>query len=162
MSSRIQFVEAVEITPVSFDRVMKLRNGRRAVITGDVGGIVAQLVEIDERINVWYQPEVGVYVLELHTPLPDGSIEESMIGAYEELDGRLVERVRQVCSPDYNIGAEIEASEARAAKANDEAHHEKAGDLAERLQHALRKDLSRHETHTTLKARAFIPRAFHA
>lgn len=159
--TRVQFIESVPIQPVPLDRVRKLRNGRRIVVTGDVGDVALRLKEVDDRFVLSYQPGEGLYVLELHTPQADGSVEEHFVGAYEELDPRIVERARQISAPGYDLAAEIERAEKEADRLHAHRQAEQIGDIGERLRFALSKDLGRHEIGRTTKSRAFIPRAFH-
>jgi hypothetical protein len=158
--SRVQFIEQVPIRPVAVDRVKRLRNGRRVVITADVGMVAERLQEIDPRFHMSYDPGEALYVLELHTPEPDGSVSEHFVGAYDELDARIIERARMISQPGYDLAAEIERAEREAEREAERLRMEAVGEMAERLQFALRKDLGRHEIGSTLKSRAFIPKAF--
>ena len=149
--------ESVEITPLPFDRAMKLRNGKRVAITADVGDIAKQLREINPDLKLFYNSQAAAYCVELHTTESNGSVTEHLVGAYDEIDARVLTRIRQVMHPDYDLEAEIAKSEAAADRAQEQKMAEALGDAGEKMGFALQKDLSRHEIGRTLKSRAFIP-----
>jgi hypothetical protein len=145
--------EPFELQPVALDRIMRTRNGRRVAIHADVGSVVAQLREIDERLHVFYVPDQAFFSVELHTPRPDGSVDEHFVGAYESLDGRVIQRIREITRPGYDLGAELERIDREAQVQADHRHREQTGEIAERVAHAVRQDLG-------VRSKAFIPRAF--
>jgi hypothetical protein len=107
------------------------------------------------RFRLFYNEDEHVFVVELHE---EGV--EHLVGVYRELDQRIVARARRFTRPDFDLAAEIEDSETEAAAAADARRAEQMGDASQRLHHALRTDLGRHEFGQTLKSRAFIPRAY--
>jgi uncharacterized protein (UPF0297 family) len=145
--------EPFELQPVALDRIMRTRNGQRVAIHADVGSVVAQLREIDDRLHVFYVPDQAFFSVELHTPRADGLVDEHLVGAYESLDGRVVQRIRQITRPGYDLGAELERIDREAQARADHRHSEQTGEIAERVAHAVRKDLG-------VRSKAFIPRAF--
>jgi hypothetical protein len=145
--------EPFELQPVALDRIMRTRNGQRVAIDADVGSVVAQLREIDERLHVFYVPDQAFFSVELHTPRADGSVDEHFVGAYESLDGRVVQRIREITRPGYDLGAELERIDREAQAQADHRHREQTGEIAERVAHAVRQDLG-------VRSKAFIPRAF--
>lgn len=150
----------VEIEPVNLSRIVGTDRGKLVEIGADVQGVALALHELDERFRLFYNPDRMLYILELHTPRDDGSVDEHFVGAYDELDHRIAQRAAQVMQPGYDLSAELEQVEREADAAQEYRVAEHSGDISERLSHALRKDLSRHEAASTLKSRAFIPRAF--
>jgi hypothetical protein len=148
----------IEIPPVAVDRISGAFNGRRVWITADAGMVVQRLQEIDDRVHVWYSIAEQLYMVELHTPMPDGSVEETLFGAYDQLDARVENRLREASSPGYDLAAELEKREAEADREHQDQMDERMGDAAERLAHAFQKDLGRHEIDTTPKSRAVVPK----
>jgi hypothetical protein len=145
----------IDIDPVSVVQVRRSRTGRKVAIGDDVANVARDLRDIDPRFRLFYNEDERVFVVELHE---EGV--EHLVGVYRELDQRIVARARRFTRPDFDLAAEIENSEAEAAAAEDARRAEQLGDASQRLHHALRTDLGRHEIGQTLKSRAFIPRAY--
>lgn len=131
--------------------------GKRVVIDDDAAGVMRALREIDDRFRCHYLVDEARFVLELHTPEPDGSVTESLVGTYDALDHRIVHRAQEFTRPDFSIADELERQDTALNADREYARSQETGDMAERLGHALRKDLGRHEAANTLKSRAFIP-----
>jgi hypothetical protein len=145
----------IDIDPVSVAQARRSRTGRMVAINDDVVNVARDLRDIDPRFRLFYNEDERVFVVELHE---EGV--EHLVGVYRELDQRIVARARRFTRPDFDLAAEIEDSEADAAAADDARRAEQMGDASQRLHHALRTDLGRHEFGQTLKSRAFIPRAY--
>jgi hypothetical protein len=145
----------IDIDPVSVAQARRSRTGRMVAIDDDVVNVARDLRDIDPRFRLFYNEDEHVFVVELHE---EGV--EHLVGVYRELDQRIVARARRFTRPDFDLVAEIEDSEAAAAAAEDARRAEQLGDASQRLHHALRTDLGRHEFGQTLKSRAFIPRAY--
>jgi hypothetical protein len=150
----------VEITPGSVAQVMRSRKGYNILIEDDVQGIANQLQEISEEFRLVYNANEALWMLEQHKSLPDGSVKEDFVSSFTECDHRILHRAREVSAPGYDLGAELEKAERQADAEMDHKRREVAGDLAEKLGHALRADLSRHEAPTTRKSHAYVPGAF--
>jgi hypothetical protein len=146
----------VEIQPGSVAQVMRSRKGHNIMVADDVQGIANQLLEISDEFRLVYNPQEALWMLEQHRHLPDGSVREDFVSSFTECDHRILHRAREVSAPGYDIGAELEKAEAVSDAAMEARRYEVSGDAAEKLGHALRKDLSRHEAPTTAKSRAFI------
>lgn len=147
----------VEIRPGTVAQVMATKAGKKVMVTDDVQGVANALLEVSDELRLVYDTEQALWIVEQHTPMPDGSIRESLVTTALDLDHRIVAVCREVCSPGYDLAAEIDKSEAKAQADQEHARREAVGEHAERLAHALKKDLSRHEIPKTLKSRAFIP-----
>jgi hypothetical protein len=145
----------IDIDPVSVVQARRSRTGRMVAIDDDVVNVARDLRDIDPRFRLFYNEDERVFVVELHE---EGV--EHLVGVYRELDQRIVARARRFTRPDFDLAAEIEDSETEAAVAEDARRAEQLGDASQRLHHALRTDLGRHEFGQTLKSRAFIPRAY--
>jgi hypothetical protein len=138
----------VDIPSVPISTVKRTLRNKLVAITDDVQGIAAALAAIDPSLHLHYDPHEAVYVVSQHR---DG--EERFVGAYPELDGRVLARVREITSERYSLADELEKSERAADKRHADAQRERLGDAGERLGHALRKDFD-------VKDRVFIPRTF--
>jgi hypothetical protein len=75
---------------------------------------------------------------------------EHFVTSAKQADGRLIDRVRRITHPSYNFAKELEAIDAAADKKRDYEFREQIGDYAERIAHAVRKDLQ-------TKNKVFIP-----
>lgn len=136
--------------------VQKVGN-RTVTIDDDAASVVRRLREIDERFRVHYLIDEAVYTVELHEPQPDGSVKESLVGRYPELNGLIVRRAQEITSERYDLAGELDKRDAELDAAQEHARSEETGEIAERLAFGLRKDLQRNEAANTLNSRAFIP-----
>lgn len=150
----------VDVQPGSIAQVHRSLRGVNVAIADDVQGIAQDLLDISPDLRLTYNPHEAVWIVWQEIPLPDGATKEHLVTTTVELDKRLVNVVRRCCSESYRLADELEAAEARADRENEHKRMEILGDAAEKLDHALRKDLSRHENPRTLKSKAFIPAAF--
>jgi len=78
----------------------------------------------------------------------DGS--EHIVTTAKQADGRLIDRVRRITHPSYNFAKELEAIDAAADKKRDYEFRQQVGDYAERIAHAIRKDIQ-------AKNKVFLP-----
>lgn len=136
--------------------VQKVGN-RTVTIDDDAASVARRLREIDERFRVFYLIDEAVYVVELHEPQPDGSVKESLVGRYPELNGLIVRRAQEITSERYDLAGELDRRDAEIDAEREHARSEETGDMAERLAFGFKKDLQRNETQNTLNSRAFIP-----
>src|SRR4051812_42242161 len=97
----------LDITPASMMQVRLGRGGRVVYIDDDVCGIAKQIQEINPDLRLAFN-EGGEYFV-VYQLVPDG---EHLVTTAMELDARLVERVREISAPDYNLAAELEKHEA--------------------------------------------------
>jgi hypothetical protein len=81
------------------------------------------------------------WTVELHTPQPDGSVEEHFVGAYRELDHRVLRDARKYTAPGYDLAAELEKLEDERDRDFEHEQAERTGEIGERLAHAVRTDL---------------------
>ena len=136
---------------------MATAKGHKVLVADDVQGVANALQEVSDELHLFYDTEQALWIVEQHTPMPDGSVKESLVTTALDLDHRLVHRIREVCAPGYDLAAEIERAEKSARDAHEHARREQLGDIAERLAFAFQKDLGRHEIPKTLKSRAYLP-----
>lgn len=140
-----------EIQPARVDQIRAGAGGREIVIDADVGGVVKQLREIDPAFRVRYS-EAGDYFV---VYCQDEGGDPYMVATYQELDARVVSNIREIVyrnrQPGYSYAAELERMNADADRRREQRFSEQIGERAERLAHAVRKDLG--DT-----SRAFIDR----
>lgn len=151
-------MDRIEIQPAAVEQVHKaLKTGRRIAIDMDVQNIAQDLREIRATLKLEYDPGEDIFVVLDEVTMPNGSIEEKLVTTWDcvrngPLDQRLVRRIREIAHPSYDLAAELEKADKAADLERARRFREKVGPAAERLAHALRKDLGSTE-------RAFVPKA---
>ncbi len=143
----------MELAYASIDQVRRGKNGREIHLDADsdLFDMVRRIKEIDPSLSVHWNDD-GEY-FEIRELCPDGK--ERMVLTTTELDQRLLDHLRKIGSPDWNVADEIDKHEDQREKAVDHATHERVGDIGERMAHALRKDLQ-------YQGRIFLPRGIDA
>jgi hypothetical protein len=113
-------------------------------VEGDVLGVADRLKRIDRGLVLLFDKKQEIYVL-YHEGLDErGHFKESLVGAYRELDQRivnLIERIDAQGRGHHDLATELEKLERQKDREEDAAQTERMGPLAEQLRHALRKDL---------------------
>lgn len=127
----------MEIRPATLDQIIKGRDGKRVVITNDVGDIARQIKEISPDLELHYN-EVAEYfvVIQKH------ETGEHLVTTAQDLDARIVERVKQITSPGYNFEEEALAVEKAQKDKSEHERKEHIGEVGEKLAHGFRKDLN--------------------
>lgn len=133
----------MDIPAATIDQVALGRNGKMVVIENDVCNIALQIREIDTHLRVRYSEEGGYFAVYWHQFNGDGSEDEHLVLTTTELDGRVVERIREIGQPDYDYAAELEREEEKARAAKMHEINERLGEKAEETHFALRKALGR-------------------
>lgn len=127
-----------------------LRHGMVA-ISDDVQGVARDLQDIDASLRLFRAEDDDLWVVWQDKDHPDGSTSENLVTTMTgALDKRLVARVRQITSGDYDLALELERVEAQDQREQDHKRRESVGPVAERLLHAMHKDLG-------VKTRVFVP-----
>lgn len=139
-----------EIQPASIEQLVRGRNGKMIAIDADVGGIVQQIQEINPAFHVRYS-EAGEYWVVFRIN-PDTKKQE-LVTTAQELDGRLLNRIRKISSPLYDFAAEVDKLEAQGKKAKEYQWSEQVREHGEQLAHALRKDKGLHKDSARSKRR---------
>lgn len=146
----------MEIRPVSIDQVALARDGKWTAITGEVGTVAGDLKQIDANLELRFSEPAQLFVIYCHRPGEvDGKgrpLPPYLVGAYHELDHRIVHRLRHVASESYDLAAELERREAQAARDDARRRTDVFGEAAEHLIHAIKKDFGN-------TAHAFVPAA---
>jgi hypothetical protein len=127
----------IEIEPASLTQVIRGKGGRLVYVDDDVCGYARNLRDIDPSLRLAYN-EVGEYYV-VYQVLQDGS--EHLVSTAQELDGRLVERIRKVTSSAYDPGRELDLLHDAADREHGRQFTQRVGEVGERLAHAIRQDL---------------------
>lgn len=127
----------MEIVPATLAQVRAGRDGRRVLIEDDVLDVAQQLKAIDESLSLHWN-EQGSYFVVIHT---DEKGTENLVLTARELDNRVIDRVRQIGSANYDFLAEVDRLDKQAERDADHRFSERTGEIGERLAHAVRQDL---------------------
>jgi hypothetical protein len=127
----------MEIKPATLDQIVKGRDGKRHVITNDVGNIAQQLKDIDSTFELHFNEKTEYFVV-----LQKIGNEEHMVTTAQELDVRILDRIREVINPNYNYEQESIKIQKESEKEAEHKRKEQVGEIGERLAHAMRTDLN--------------------
>lgn len=138
----------MDISPASAVQVRE--SGDLIEISDDVLGVARDLRELDPSLRLRYSESHNfwaVYQVE-HHPLTQELLRKQLVTTCKDaLDPRLVERVRKVMDPNYDLAGELERLEKQSKTDLAHQRREDLGPKAERLAHAMRKDTLRHHRH---------------
>lgn len=134
-----------EIAPASMAQIKQGRGGRVHIIEADAGGVAQGLKRLDARLHLRYSEGGGHYVVYCREKWePEGN--GHLVGTYQECDQRIVKDVEQTIhkwrQPGFSFADELEKQDAEAERKADHEWSENFGETAERLAHAIRKDLA--------------------
>lgn len=128
------------IKPATIEQVQAGADGKFHVIDNDAGGIVARLKRLDENLNLRFSEAGNYYVVYYQ-----GQNGPELVATYETLDARIAEDIERMDyamkQPGYNFADELEKLEAEAKREEDYRQKEAMGESAQKLAHALRKDM---------------------
>jgi hypothetical protein len=136
----------MDLQPASIAQVRQ-GNGGRITVEADVGSVVRQIREVDPRLGVTWD-EAGEFFRVVEQ---DGLKQRTVLTA-QELDHRVLARIRELASEDYDYVAEVDRIDREADRESDRRFSEETGEIAEYLAHCVRKDLG-----ATYKGRVFVP-----
>jgi len=136
----------MQLQPASIAQVRQGKK-RRITVEADVGSVVAQIREIDPRLGVIWDDDGEFFAVVEQ----DGPKQRTVLTALE-LDHRVLERIRELASPDYDYVAEMDRIDAEADRRKEQRFREEVGENAEVMAHALRKDLG-----AKYKGRVYVP-----
>jgi hypothetical protein len=112
--------------------------GRRLIeIDSDVMDVCSRIREIDSSLGVDYS-EDGAYFRIFQLGQDD---RKRTVTTALELTPEVVEEVRRIARPDYDLAGELDRLDDQADRENQHRFHEQAGEVGEQLYHAMRKDL---------------------
>lgn len=113
-------------------------------IENDVTDVASALKGIDPGLMLMYDKGEKIYVLYWKGLNDQGQLVEQFIGAYTELDQRIVNLIRRLDAQGrgrYDLNRELNALEKAKDREHERQMSEQHGAMAERLRHAIRKDL---------------------
>jgi hypothetical protein len=126
----------IDIPAGTVAQVRRALGGRMVLIEDDVQNVARDLQAISDDLHLHFDAAQDLWVV-----MQDRDGTETLVTTTRELDQRLVHRVRQVCSPSYDLAGELERVEAQADRQEAQKRSERAGEVGERLAHAFRTDL---------------------
>lgn len=94
--------------------------------------------EIHDSLRLAWN-EFGEYFV-VYQQLDDGT--EHMVTTAQTADARLVKRIQKIASSQYNFPEEVDRLDKQAKKEADYKFSQQIGEIAERVAHAVRKDMS--------------------
>jgi hypothetical protein len=113
-------------------------------IDTDVLGVAEHLKRIDRGLVLMFDKGQGIYVLYWQGLNDRGDLVEDFVGAYTELDQRIVNLIERIDGQGrgrHDLARELDRLEAQKDREREQQQAEQMGPLAEQLRHALRKDL---------------------
>jgi hypothetical protein len=126
------------IEPASIDQLKRGRDGRMILVEADVGNIVQQIKEINDCFNVRHSDAGGYFVVFYRNPLTQ---QEELVTTAQELDGRLLNRIRKVAHRSYDFAAELKRLDEEIEREREYQFEQKVHERGEEIAHALRKDV---------------------
>jgi len=127
----------VEIQPASIAQVRLGKTGGTITVEDDVGDVARQIKDLDPSLSLHWSPE-GEHFIVVEA-CQDGK--NRVMLTTNELDSRVVERLRYISSPDYDYVKDMDRLDDAAKREADHKFHLETGEAAEHMAHALRKDL---------------------
>lgn len=128
----------MEIKPATIAQLKRGKAGKMIAIDADVGGVAQAIEAMGKNLKLRYS-ELGEYYVVFHRNPDSGK--ETLLTTAQELDHRLVHRLELVTNGTYDYLAELEKLERQKDDEADYLLAQRSGIAAERLAHALRKDL---------------------
>jgi hypothetical protein len=113
-------------------------------VENDVLGVVSRLKSIDPGLKMFYDFGQEIFVLYHEGLNEQGHVVDSLVGAYKELDQRIVSLIERIDAQGrgrHVLSAELEKLERQRDAEKRHEQLERVGELGEQLHHALRKDL---------------------
>lgn len=152
----------MQIEPASLHQIRALADGRLVTITADAGGVADSIRRLDPCLRLRYSESAACFVVyRVHRhgqPCADDDPErtEELVLTAQECDQRIVARLELIDSHGrggYDYVREVEHAAVEARDRQRAEFHEQTGETAERVAHAVRRDLGER-----YRGRAFIPR----
>jgi hypothetical protein len=135
-------------------------------VEDDVLGVISRLKSIDPGLKMYFDFGQEIFVLYHEGLNEQGHVVDSLVGAYKELDQRIIALIERIDSQGrgrHDLIAELEAHERKLDAEKRHEQMERVGELGERLHFALRQDLGfagsrahmsgSHEKHRRRKAK---------
>lgn len=128
----------MNIDPATLPQIQKGRRGTVVFIDHDSLDVAKRLREIHGSLRLAWN-EFGQYFVVLQQ-FDDGT--EHLVTTAQTADNRLVEKIRKIVHPSYNLADELDKLDAARNKKLDDQFSQKVKEKAEYIAHAIRKDLS--------------------
>lgn len=131
----------MEIEPATIAQVRAGRDGRVLTVDEDVFEVAGRLKEIDPSLHLrWNERGEYFVVYQILGTLGEGG-EEKLVLTAKELTPAIIARVEEITHPSYDFVAEMDKLDKQADKDKDDRFKEQTGEAAERMAHAVRKDI---------------------
>lgn len=156
------------VEPASVEQVMRANDGRYVPIDEDVSQVAADLKRIDERLKVRFA-ESGrppFFVVFMEEKDNEGRTSQHLVltqqahqtnsGTWAGLDQRIVRRIEEIDPQGrsgYDYAKDIERRQLEVEKQQREEFAKRTEDGAERMSHAIRKELGL----GSVQGRIFVP-----
>lgn len=131
----------------TIEQVRAGHGGRLVTIDNDLFDLAKRLHEIDRSLGLDWNDTAQFF--RVTQTLPDGS--KHVVLTCRELTPEVIDRVRLVTHPSYNVADELDRMDRESDRAAQHKLSERTGEAGEHLHHAFRKDLG-------LKPRIFLPK----
>lgn len=127
----------MEIQPATIDQMVKGKGGKVVAISSDVGNVAKDLLQLKSEMSLHVNEEGGFFFVQDI----DQTGRSYIVTTSQDCDQRLVERVRKIMQPSYDLNKEAAKLEKQVEKDKTDKHHEEVGEIGQKLFHAMRKDL---------------------
>lgn len=125
-----------DIEPADINQVKQTADGDTIIIEDDIQNVANDLNTIDKRLTLRFNPIQGFYAIYFKDEQ-----KEYLVNTFKSLDQRVVTRIREIMQPDYDYVKEIEKQDFQADKDLQCEQDQRAGEAAEKLAFAIRRDL---------------------
>ena len=144
---QVKVQPSVDVPLATHDQVVQAGDDY-FIIDAATCSMAKEINDIDNRLFIKYNRRQDFFVLFAKEETREGLV-EYYVKSFTKLDPRIVERVKEISDPSYDFIKEGEQLEKEWDKEKMYAIEQRIGDTADRLAHALRKDLG-------VKSRAFF------
>lgn len=133
-----------ELEPIAIQQIHRGKKGQMIEIEEDVLDVVKQIKQIDPTLYVRWSEKGGYFVVYCRLPNePPGT--GNVVLMVPELDQRVVQSIQRAAweqkQDDYSLADALDKKDNEADKKRDKEFSEQIGEHAERLAHAIRKDM---------------------
>lgn len=128
----------IDIEPASLDQIQRGRGGRLVIIDHDVNNVAKDIKNLNPDFFLRFN-EQGEYFVVLQDMGP--GYRPHVVTTSQTCDQRLVSKIRQIMSPSYDYGAEIDKHHDEVDRKHEAAFKEHVGEVSEKLAWAIREDI---------------------
>lgn len=127
----------MEIPAASISQFVSTSRGHRVLVEDDVSNVARDLRAIDPGLRLYWSEVTGLFAV----VFTDQHGNEQLVFTSPDCDQRIVNRMREIARPDYDLVGELERLDRAARQQAEHDASERMGDAHERLAHAIRQDL---------------------